>query len=244
MDNSEPDSGTVLPALPDIAELAERQAAARAAGPSHLDRFEAIAPGLQKRQERVAMQALRENRSSRSRLGLALQIVDEFGQALRPLAACRRGCAHCCHIRVEMTELEAERLGAAVGRTPNRRQLYMLVEDDAYGYETPCPFLAEGECSIYEHRPFACRKHHSLDVDALFCRLDMPAEFASSVPRIQPYPALLVWGSAITASMGVADIRDWFPGPREFARGPVGRIASARQALKALEAQEAPCPKT
>ena len=44
--------------------------------------------------------------------------------------------------------------------------------------------------------------------------------------------------------MGVADIRDWFPGPRELAHGPVGRIASARQTLEALQAKKAPCPKT
>ena len=143
-----------------------------------------------------------------------------------------------------MTQLEAERLGSAIGRAPKTRQRYMPAEEGAFGYDTPCPFLIEGECSVYEHRPFACRKHHSLDVDALFCRLDLPAEFAASVPRMQPNFAFLVWGSAISPSMGVADIRDWFAGPRELARGPVGRIASARQTLEALLAKEALCPKT
>ena len=165
---------------------------------------------------------------------IGIRLVDEFARVVEPLAACRRSCAHCCHIRVEMTQLEAERLGSAIGRAPNTRQRYMPAEEGAYGYDTPCPFLAEGECSVYEHRPFACRKHHSVDADDLFCRLDLPPEFAASVPRVQPNAALLAYAAAVTPSMGVADIRDWFPGPRELARGPVGRIASARQALEAL----------
>ena len=90
-----------------------------------------------------------------------------------------------------MTQLEAERLGSAIGRAPNTRQRYMPAEEGAYSYDTPCPFLVEGECSVYEHRPFACRKHHSLDIGALFCRLDLPPEFAVSAPRVSPNTAPL-----------------------------------------------------
>jgi Fe-S-cluster containining protein len=28
--------------------------------------------------------------------------------------------------------------------------------------QTPCPFLEQGSCSIYEHRPLACRSHFSV----------------------------------------------------------------------------------
>ena len=219
---------------PSPAELARRQSALAGLGPIRLAQIEARAPGMAERHAAAALQAVEQPRSSRSRLGIALRLVDEFDQAVAPVAACRRSCTHCCHIRVEMTQLEAERLGSAIGRAPNTRQRYMPAEEGAFGYDTPCPFLAEGECNIYEHRPFACRKHHSLDVDALFCRLDLPPEFAESVPRVSPNMALLAYAAAVTPSMGVADIRDWFPGSRELAHGPVGRIASARQTLEAL----------
>ena len=46
--------------------------------------------------------------------------------------------------------------------------------------------------------------------------------------------ALLPYAAAVTPSMGVADIRDWFPGSRELARRPVGHIASAWETLQAL----------
>ena len=220
--------------LPAPAELARRQSALAGLGPIRLAQIEARAPGMAESHAAAALQAVEQPRSNRSRLGVALRLVDEFDQAVASVAACRRGCTHCCHIRVEMTQLEAERLGSAIGRAPNTRQRYMPAEEGAYGYETPCTFLAGGECSIYKHRPFACRKHHSLDVDALFCRLDLAPEFAASVPRVSPNMALLAYAAAVTPSMGVADIRDWFPGPRELVHGPVGCIASARQALEAL----------
>jgi hypothetical protein len=225
-----------LPPLPPQETLRRRRQALAELGPRRLAQLEALAPDLEQRQTDAARQAIEQPRSNRSRLGVALKLVDEFAHAVEPLAACRRGCAHCCCIRVEMTELEAERLGAAIGRTPNKRLRYLPAQAEAYGYATPCPFPAGGECSIYEHRPFACRKHHSVDIDDLFCHLDVPAEFAASVPQVNPNLALVVWGSAISSSMGVTDLRDWFPGERELARGPVGRIGTARELLDAAGA--------
>jgi len=224
--------------LPGEPELARRQAALAGLGPLRLGQIEALAPGLDERQADAAMQAVRQPRSRRSRLAVAIRRVDELHWVVQPLAACRRGCAHCCHIRVEMTQLEAERLGEAIGRKPNTRHRYVPVEEGANGRDTPCPFLKDGECSVHDLRPFACRKNHNLDADEPFCRLDLPAQFAASVPRVQARMALLVSGSAIAASRGVADIREWSLGPRELARGPVGRIASAREMLEQAAEQE------
>lgn len=235
------------PPLPDEAGIAARLAALPERGARQLERLTAAAPDLDRRQSDIARRSLHENRSTRSRLRLAIQLVDELGRVLaapagegsdEPLAACRPGCAHCCHIRVEMTQLEAEQLGAAIGRRPHTQHRYHGAEPDAYDYATPCPFLVAGDapgrgrCSIYEQRPFACRKHHSIDVDALFCRLDMPHREA--VGQVSMDAALVVYGSAMTGSMGVVDIRDWFPGPAELARGPVGRIETARQLVERM----------
>jgi uncharacterized protein len=92
--------------------------------------------------------------------------------------ACARGCAFCCHQRVEVTAPEAflvartlvsasaqqlMRLRAAAARhaTLSAREQFLQ--------QCPCPFLDErGGCSIYEVRPIACRRAHSLDADV--CR--------------------------------------------------------------------------
>jgi hypothetical protein len=71
--------------------------------------------------------------------------------------ACRRGCAFCCHVDVEVTPLEALRVGrqalaagVTVDRSPESRR-------------PPCPLLVAGACSQYEIRPYACRAVFSLD---------------------------------------------------------------------------------
>lgn len=203
-------------ALPD---LAARQ----------LDRLHELDPGLDRRLAEAARRSLRENRSTRSRLRLAAQLAYDVARQVEPLAACRRGCAHCCHLRVEMTQLEAEQLGEAIGRRPNTRHRYRPAQLEAYGLDTPCPFLEGRDCSIYAHRPLACRKHHNLDIDALFCRLDLPVHYRHGFAQVRMDAVMLVWGTAMTPGMGVADIRDWFPGPRELEHGPVGHIATAQE---------------
>lgn len=226
-------------ALPPHDVLDQRLAALPGQGARQLERLNQLAPDLSHRQAGVASQSLHHNRSHRSRLRLAVQLVDELARSLAPLAACKRGCAHCCHIRVEMTQLEAEQLGEAIGRRPNTRHRYQSPKPEDYGYDTPCPFLhdvqGQFECSIYEHRPFACRKHHSVDVDALFCRLDLPQRFMTGVAHVPAKAALLVYATAISPSMGLADIRDWFPGETELRRGPIGRIATAQQTADQAE---------
>ena len=205
-------------------------------GTARLQQIEQAAPGLNERQADIAKAAVEQQGSARRRLKVARQLVDEFARTIEPLAACRRGCAHCCHIKVEMTEIEAEQLGAAIKRRPNAKYSYMVDDVDAYNYNTPCPFLAKDHSrSIYEHRPFACRKHHNLDQDEVFCRLDVPPSFNAGVLKVRPNAAMFAYWGAMTSSKRIADIRDWFPGPAELARGPIGRIPMIRDKLEAAD---------
>jgi hypothetical protein len=176
--------------LPDATELAVRRAAVAAIGAGRAAKIDRQCTAALAHHPGFAAQAASPGRTSRQRLSIALRLVDEFGVLVAPLAACRQGCSHCCHIRVEMTQLEVEQLGQAIGRKPNTKLRYLPHEDGAFGYDTPCPFLMDRECSIYVHRPFACRKHHSLDADELFRRLDMPPAFSDCAPRVQPNLAL------------------------------------------------------
>lgn len=116
----------------------------RLAGRPPLDSCLARLPELEQlgdHQRDVLRASLERSLSGRKRLRVALQLVDEFGAAIASATACRRGCSHCCYIRVEMTELEAVELGAAIGRAPDRQGGNAPDDADAYGYDTPCPFL-------------------------------------------------------------------------------------------------------
>lgn len=77
-----------------------------------------------------------------------------------------------------------------------------------YGYHNPCTFLRDGVCSIYEHRPFACRTYVSLDADALLCEL-IPGE---SVPVPNLDMTSFQWAYVqICGGAKMADIRQYFP---------------------------------
>jgi hypothetical protein len=123
---------------------------------------------------------------------------------------------------VHITSIEASLIAAATGRParpaaqalalnsidPNDPALierWEQSEREVIG--TPCPFLAGSECSIYEHRPFACRTHLSLDDDDLLCRLVEGAEIP--MPRLD---TRLLVGLFLSAQPGalLADIREFF----------------------------------
>lgn len=139
--------------------------------------------------------------------------VDDVTALARPHSACRKGCSHCCHIEVLLPEQEAALIGKRIGVTPRQVPGDTRAGDlHLNGYESPCPFLQKGLCSIYEHRPLVCRKHVSLDRDALLCEL-------IGEPNDVPYLGMKDYVDTlakVTTDYGrtrpkVGDIREFFP---------------------------------
>lgn len=136
--------------------------------------------------------------------------ADAVVAAYGPHAACTRGCSHCCHIPVAMSAAEARVLGKAIGRAPVPSAHHTPIRVE--GYSSPCPFLHDGACSVYAHRPTVCRTHLNLDVDDLLCRL-IPGQ-AVPVPYLDTR-AFAVASLEIEPSRDAwADIRQWFPSGR------------------------------
>lgn len=168
------------------------------------------------------LDAARKARSVKARVTWLHRWGSAWAQPLAEVSACRRGCAHCCHLPVAITSAEAQVIGNAIGRAPAKLKDAPAVKDLATelgfaerhrGAErrvlgTPCPFLQRGECTVYEQRPFACRTHLSLDDDDLLCRLiegvDVPVPYAN---------ATMVYGVFLAAQPNeqLADIRAFFP---------------------------------
>lgn len=132
--------------------------------------------------------------------------ADTFSDAVAPHAACKKGCSHCCHISVKLTEPEALEIGKAIGAPPSSdaaERPERVVENEA------CPFLRNESCSIYEHRPIVCRTHFNMDGDNLLCQIvpgvAVPVPYMDN--RAILLGALLLGGG----SPRIADVRDWFP---------------------------------
>lgn len=136
------------------------------------------------------------------------RMAEEFSQVGKRFSACSGNCTHCCHIPVGLYETEARVIGKAIGREPERAQHDPLLSERPYGYDRACPFLKEGRCSIYEHRPLACRLQLNLDVDDLLCELVPDASVPVPLANTSAFHVLY---AAACQDDTLADIRDFFP---------------------------------
>ncbi len=72
---------------------------------------------------------------------------------------CGSGCSHCCHVRLTVTEVEAQAVREAVTSWPADRA-DTLRNNVASGPTDRCAALdGSGRCLIYEARPIVCRSH-------------------------------------------------------------------------------------
>ena len=97
--------------------------------------------------------------------GRAQQTLDEQ-TAAAPRLACKSGCAWCCHLSVEVTIPEALLVAAQLLDPADRRRAAVLANAKAFrGLDerqrrrtgTPCAFLVDNRCSVYDDRPLMCR---------------------------------------------------------------------------------------
>lgn len=106
--------------------------------------------------------------------------------------ACRRGCAFCCHVDVDVTPLEAIRLARRAANAGTAQE---------GARRAPCPLLADGACSQYERRPLACRAVFS--PDARRCEAGYMTADAVTVPSLE-WPRHLAAGY-ITGEIAALD---------------------------------------
>ena len=159
--------------------------------------------------------------------------ADLVNQAVMPVSPCRTGCSHCCYQGLAIARGEAEVIARELGRElaePPAERKVVAADLVALGGEeaieqlrqrtalirstyggVACVFLQDGRCSIYAHRPVACRLHISLADSGEPCRI-VRGEEPVSVPYVNVEQERDLYILALgRQSIELADIRDWFP---------------------------------
>lgn len=172
-----------------------------------------ITEGQLKRRLEAIVKDEPDGQKARARV---IRIATEVNDAISPVAACRRGCSHCCRQGLLVFEHEAVLLAKVSGRElvrqPWRRQQEVDVDlDSTVG--TPCPFLVNDCCSVYEHRPLFCRLRHSLNDDPDDCAVDsvtggQVGMYAAEEIFIDPYVELSIKTNGLEP---LASIHRYFP---------------------------------
>ena len=161
-------------------------------------------------------------RTASKRIFWLRRASDHITSAAAPLAACKKGCSHCCHISVVTSKAEAQVIAQETGRKLNPEagfELGALSQDQVRNAQTDladryfgqaCIFLKDGACSIYEQRPLACRHQLNMDNDDLLCQLVEGGH--PTVPYLDLTAQKIASIAVLGASQPYDDIRAWFGG--------------------------------
>lgn len=134
------------------------------------------------------LSSLNGNYKDLSKLKKFFTYVDLINSNIEDFIVCQKGCAFCCKIPVQISELEVKYIER---NTKYKRQDIKDINVNEY-----CPFLdkTKGICSIYEFRPLVCRTFFTFD-NPSYCEEGKKKHIVSSLdtnPHIVSLYALLL----------------------------------------------------
>jgi len=180
---------------------------------ANLDNFFAsVPPQLKEHVVSLPQRISKMNARIPIKLQEVLHTADQIFSHAAGFAACARGCGHCCHVSVPITDYEARYIGDNLHISPVELKHSIRHDLKEFSSKTPCPFLKNSECSIYEYRPLTCRMHMNFDVDNYWCLHENWNKPEAVVPRPTINPLINAYHLLPGKTMPIiGDIRDFFP---------------------------------
>lgn len=201
--------------IPIVTELLPEQR--RKLATDKLDKFFSTVPAdIKERVQSLPKRIAQMNARVSVKLQEILRTADLIFSFAGKFAACARGCGHCCHVHVPIADFEAQFIADRVDTQLVALKQSIRHDRAEFSGKTPCVFLKNGECSIYEARPLTCRMHLNFDIDSFWCQHENWNKPEAAIPRPDIYPLMEAYHllSGKTQPI-VADIRDFFPNGKE-----------------------------
>jgi Fe-S-cluster containining protein len=176
------------------------------------DFFSSVEPELKAHVVSLPQRISKMNARRDIKLQEVLNTADRIMAHAASFAACKKGCSHCCYVSVPITDFEARYLGEKINTAPVSIKHSIRRDLNEFSGKTPCLFLKNNACSIYEFRPMTCRIHVNFDIDNYWCLHENWNKPEAAIPK----PTIHALSSAYH-QLGdklkpiVADIRDFFP---------------------------------
>lgn len=174
------------------------------------DFIRAIPPSeLSEREDKIQAQFTKENASSRSKLRKIYNLMTDLGNAAKPYIACGKGCSSCCKMNVTISQIEANHIAEKTGLKSKQLTTSKTHRPDMF-LGRPCMFLKDDTCTIYDVRPFVCRKHIWFDTSPYWC--DPKHSLEIKMPMIEFSGAFGAFLDVTKNDSGGihADLRDFF----------------------------------
>lgn len=161
------------------------------------------------REDNIQAKLAKENVPPRIKLRKIYNLLTDIGNVAEPYIACAKGCSSCCKMNVTISQLEANLISENTGFQVN--QLTNSIEHSSEEFiGIPCIFLKNDSCSIYDVRPFVCRKHVWFDTSSYWCAPER--SLSEELPMIEYSGAVAAYCDVTKNTLeGIhADIRDFF----------------------------------
>jgi Fe-S-cluster containining protein len=114
--------------------------------------IEIIPIKLKIQEEKLFDKVIKSKTNLTKKLVSLYEFMDGLSGSFSHLTPCKKGCSYCCEIRVDVSKIELSLIKSKAKKAYNNATKDLVIGE-------PCPFLKDNSCSVYEVRPFLCRRH-------------------------------------------------------------------------------------
>lgn len=168
--------------------------------------IDSLPESLKKREDEFFIKIEKSQLSHLKKLEKLYSFMDVLYNHVNKYTPCIKGCSYCCSYDVTISNIEIQFIEKNNKKVKRKKQF----NTDSKGVGTPCLFLKNGVCSIYESRPYVCRRHVMLTPDNRVCTEDNAHKHELQLLAWSELDKSYDFIRAVSGSNKLHDIRDVF----------------------------------